>query len=321
MSSVVCPRVASSRSPRIASAVGGVEVLAGLVEDEDIGSRRSSARAMASRWRWPPDSRAPFSPTSVCKAGGQRRRPSRRGGPGAARRRSRSAVASRLARRRFSSIVVSKMWASWATRPTTRPARRRRRGGRSRCRRARPWPSWSQEAHEHVGERRLARAAGADERDASARVPGRGRRRAARVRRRRGSARRQAAAGDRVRSARRRRERERGSVTGAGASVTCVHARGGAAHARERLGRGRQAGDELERDERDQREAGEQDAVERPRARRRRRRPASPTSPARSTASASPWPTPAVRAPDCAIRVSSGRRACTRCELGVGRRR
>ncbi len=42
----------------------GVELVGGFVENQ-IGAFRNKARAMEIRWRWPPETVAPFSPTVV----------------------------------------------------------------------------------------------------------------------------------------------------------------------------------------------------------------------------------------------------------------
>ena len=86
------------------------------------------------RWRWPPESCAPSSPTMRVHPVGQRLDPVADAGPRGARRRSRSSVAPGRARRTFSRIVALKC---------ARPVRRRRTS-RERLpggSRARPVPS------------------------------------------------------------------------------------------------------------------------------------------------------------------------------------
>ena len=175
MSSADRPVVAFSRSARIASAVGGSRCSPG-------SSRTAPGSRAAARGRAQPLALAAGQASAVraglgLEAGGQRVDPVVEADAGAARRRARPSVASRRARRRFSSSVVSKTCASWATRPTARAHVVAVEAVESRRRRASTEPLVVEEAQQHGGERRLARAAGADDGDAAARARGRGRRR------------------------------------------------------------------------------------------------------------------------------------------------
>ena len=73
----------------------------------------SSARASASRWRWPPDRAAPCAPTGVSQPrGSEAIQPSSRAPAAAAA--SSASLAPGRASRRLSRMVVSKMCGSWA---------------------------------------------------------------------------------------------------------------------------------------------------------------------------------------------------------------
>ncbi len=118
ISSVARSRVASSRSATIASAVACRDAPRAR-RGSSSGKSASSARAIARRWRWPPDMRAPRSPSSVFSPVGQSSRPVEQAAPRPGPRRSSSALAPRLASRRFSSSVLSNTCASCEASPTT----------------------------------------------------------------------------------------------------------------------------------------------------------------------------------------------------------
>ncbi len=69
MNTVVCPSVTSTRSAIRASAVAVSRCSPGSSRIS-TGKPASRARAMPNRCRWPPDSRAPCSPTSVSRPSG-----------------------------------------------------------------------------------------------------------------------------------------------------------------------------------------------------------------------------------------------------------
>ena len=117
ISSTVRPATAPRRSRVSSSAVSSSRCSAGSSRIT-TGKSASSTRARASRWRWPPDSRAPCSPTGV-------RRPCGRESVQASSRarasasRSSPSVAPGFASRRLASKVESKTWASCSHSPTT----------------------------------------------------------------------------------------------------------------------------------------------------------------------------------------------------------
>ncbi len=301
-------RVSASRSATIASAVARVEVLAGLVEDEhgEVGEQRPRDRqALALA--------AGHARAALADLGVEARRQAAPSSPAAGRRRARRAapraVASRRARRRFSSSVLSKTWASWATRPDDAPVvvavevrdlhsveRDRPALDRAGTSAARPRASTSRRRWD----RRRPRAG---------RGPGRG------------PARRAPSGPGRGYLLRRPRTRRTwapeasatgcaGSATGGGVSSHLEHARGRAAHALEGLGRRGQARDELECDQRDQRDPGEQHAVEPSRAHG-----------GDADEQGAPHREPRAQARQALADAGGARaRAGDPCELGVGRR-
>ena len=198
----------------------GVEVLRRLVEDEDgevgqQGAGHGHPLALAAREAGPPrpDRGAP---------GRRAARPaSRPGRPDRGRALSSSSSAPRRPTRRFSASVVSKRWGLCSTRPTTRrtsSAASRSSGTPSSV--ASPASS-GQEAHEHVGQRRLAGAARPDQGHPASRAQVEVDARAARPGRRPGTPAQTAAQHERVRARPRpaRAGRNAGPSTGGGASM------------------------------------------------------------------------------------------------------
>ena len=252
-----------------------------------MGKSAKSARATLTRWRCPPESRDPSGPTSVRRPSGswasQSPSPTR---PSTAS--SSASSASRRPMRRFSARVVSKRWACCSTSPTERADVVAGQTLQADAVKGRLTGIGRHEAHQHVGQGRLAGAAGADERDPTCRGAGRGPRRAARPARTRvrrpdvrgGSACRSPASGKVAVGSARRIARHPGGIEGS------EHPARRHPAALERLGGRGQRGDELEGGQRDQqprrRAARRRDDRVRWRARRGRARPSWPVRPAQS---------------------------------------
>ena len=156
------------RPARIAASTRGSTALVASSSTSSRG-RPASARASVSRWRWPPDSEVPRSPTIVSRPSGSRCDEARRPGPAAAPPRPRRRRCRRGRGRRWPRTVSSKTNGTCGTSATVAGQRR----GRSA--RAASSPSMRDRAGGRVdqadgerGDRRLAGAGRADQRDGAA---------------------------------------------------------------------------------------------------------------------------------------------------------
>ena len=163
------PPEAASRSPSRRSAVGGSRCAVGS-SSTSTGASERNARASPIRWRCPPESSRPSSPTSVSRPSGSDLTQSpiraRVAAPARAPRRSRPGGP----RRTLSRMLVEKRCASWPATAITCAHVLLAVGAQVVPRERHPAMLGIEEAQEQVRDRRLPRPARPDERDPPARV-------------------------------------------------------------------------------------------------------------------------------------------------------
>ena len=256
------PRSGPSRSAVRASAAAGSRCSAGSSRTR-IGKSASRARATATRWRWPPERRAPAGPTSVARPAGSPASQSPR--PTRSRTSTQLVVGRRAPARPAGSRPGScrRGGRPGSTSPTTvRTSSADSRSSGTPSRVASPAVD-GQEAHQDVGQRRLAGPARPDQGHPASRGevevdPAQDRSARCRGSRPTPSAGASVWAGTAPGSG----SGTSGSSTGAGASVDGEHPAGRRARALQGLGGRRQRDHQLEGGQRDEREHGQQRAVE-----------------------------------------------------------